>query len=213
MESTRLVVHTVPSTFVRENLPPTALPYKRVVALEVGGRVVEVADGQGKGENPSATTYDLPNVLAERLVHFAEWRFSPADSANARNCFVFGIYMATGILPPTVEEACKIIQEGARHTAPVSIEDGKVGDLSVIRAVPDFPREPVLHAQVRLSGEEYMQVMTYGGALGITDLEQPLAYRQGQGYREMAVRGLFGLDPTAWKVGHFAVGESLKTVL
>jgi hypothetical protein len=214
-KTTTLDIYTVPSTFVRDNLPPTEQPFRQVIGLRLGSHVVRIAEGpEGQSNSPNRQSYEVPTTFANRLVEYAERGFGDGlagqDPKDVRNCFHIGVFMTRGIFLPTKDAALPLIHAGARHTPPVLEKDLEIGDLSVIRAVPEFEGDPVSHALVRLSARDYIQVMTLGGQLGITTLDEAIGYRQSPAYRQTVVEGWFGLDPTTWRVGHFAVDETLR---
>ena len=120
--------------------------------------------------------------------------------------------MVRGLHFPSRHEASRMVFDNARYTPPITDQDNTPGRLSVIRPVEDMPNEPVLHGMVKLSvdNDDHVQIMTRGGALGITTATDALGYRTTPAYREEVVRQYFPVDPIAWEVGHFSVSAALQ---
>lgn len=55
-----------------------------------------------------------------------------------------------------------------------------------------------------------MQVMTRGGDLGITSLDETLLYRQTPEYIATVVKRYYAIRPEEWAVGHYSVPANLQ---
>lgn len=209
--SSPLVLYTTPTTFVRENLPHTEEPFDQILGVEANGEIISVAD---MALATAQRSYDVPPEFAARLAAYAHRGFGEGlagkDPRTIRNCFHFGSFMATGVWQPDKQAAWDLMLQEAVDTPPTSDAALAVGDLSVLRGSPQSP-EPVLHGLVKIAPEAHIQIMTLGGALGITSVRQAVAYRESPAYKRIVVQGFYGLDPTAWSVGHFAVSKKLRT--